>query len=362
MKDESLEDVRKKINDIDLEILNLVNERVGLGKKVASAKQKNDSIFFKPDRERQVLERITQLNPGLLDNSRVRNIFREVMSATLSEQKAIQIGYLGPEGSFSHEAALKKFGHSLPLVPCRDFEEIFDMVQKKKLDYGIVPVENSLEGIVNATLDNLLKFNLNIYSEVHLPIHNHLLTYAESLSEIKKIYTYRQPYGQCRNWLSKNLPEAEFIETTSTSKAAEIISGSKDKNSAAIASSVAAEIYNLPVLEKNIEDYNRNKTRFIIIGFESAEPTDYDRTSLMFTVHHEPGSLFEALEPLYKAKINMTCIESRPAKNEPWNYTFYIDLIGHKDREPLKSTLEIIKSKTPFFRILGSYPVDQENV
>lgn len=360
MKEESLENIRKKINEIDKQILDLISERVGLGKHVAGAKQKSDSIFFKPDRERQVLKRITEINPGLVHNVRVQNIFREIMSATLSAQQAIQIGYLGPRGSFSHQAAVKKFGHSLELVPCRDFEEVFDMVQKKKVHYGIVPIENSLEGIVNATLDYLLKYNLNIYSEVHLAIHNHLLTYAENLSRIKQIYTYRQPYGQCRAWLTKNLPEAEFVETTSTSKAAEIIAEKKDPGIAAIASSIAAEIYNIPILEENIEDYDQNHTRFIIIGFENAEPSDYDRTSIMFTLHHEPGSLFGALEPIYKAKINMTSIESRPAKNEPWNYTFYVDLIGHRDREPMKSTLESIRVKMPFFRILGSYPVDQD--
>lgn len=360
MKEESLTDIRKKINEVDEALLNLISERVALGKKVANAKQKDDSIYFRPDRERQVLERITELNPGLVENVRVQNIFREIMSATLSTQQIIKIGYLGPKGSFSHQAAIKKFGHSLELKACRDFGEVFDMVEKKKLHYGIVPIENSIEGIVNANLDNLLKYNLNIYSEVHLAVHNHLLTFEKDLSKIKKIYTHRQPYGQCQDWLSKNLPNAEFVETSSTSKAAEIIAGQKEPQSAAIASLIAAEIYQVPVLEENIEDHNQNHTRFIVIGFEKAAPSDLDRTSIMFTVHHEPGSLFEALEPIYRAQINMTNIESRPTRNEPWNYTFYIDFIGHCDNEPIKGMLEKIKAKTPFFRVLGSYPVDQD--
>jgi chorismate mutase/prephenate dehydratase len=360
MKEMSLDEIRKKINEVDEEILRLISERVDLGKHVASAKQKHDSIYFKPDRERQILQRITELNPGFLDDVRVQNIFREIMSATLSTQKQLEVGYLGPEGSFSHQAAQKKFGHSLTLVPCVDFEDVFDRVQKKKLDYGIVPIENSLEGIVNATLDNLLKYNLNIYSEVHLAIHNNLLTFAKDLSQIKTLYTYRQPYGQCRQWIGKYLPHAEFVETSSTSKAAEMVAQKNDPATAAIASSIAAEIYNIPVLEESIEDYDLNFTRFIVIGFEEAHATDLDRTSIMFTIHHEPGSLFGVLEPLYRAKINMTSIESRPARNEPWNYTFFIDLIGHQNNEPLKSILAQIKSKTPFFRVLGSYPVDQD--
>jgi len=360
MKEMSLDEIRKKINQVDEEILKLVSERVNLGKMVANAKEKTDSVYFRPDRERQILNRIKEINPGLLDNVRVQNIFREIMSANLSIQKQIQIGYLGPKGSFSHQAALKKFGHSLSLIPCTDFEDVFDQVQKRKLDYGIVPIENSLEGIVNATLDNLLKYDLNIYSEVHLAIHNNLLSFAKKISQIKTLYTYRQPYGQCRQWIGKHLPHAEFIEMASTSKAAEFVAEKKDPSMAAIASSIAAELYDVPLLEENIEDYDRNFTRFIIIGFEKARPCDLDRTSIMFTIHHEPGSLFEVLEPLYKSKINMTSIESRPARNEAWNYTFYIDLIGHQDNEPVKSVLEQIQKKTPFFRILGSYPVDQD--
>ncbi|MDH4262829.1 MAG: prephenate dehydratase [Spirochaetia bacterium] len=360
MKDQSLDEIRKKINQVDEEILSLISQRVDLGRHVANAKQKHDSVYFRPDRERQVMQRLTEINPGILDNVRVQNIFREIMSATLSMQKQLQVGYLGPIGSFSHQAAIKKFGHSLKLVPCADFEDVFEQVQKKKIDYGIVPIENSLEGIVNATLDNLLKYNLNIYSEVHLAIHNNLLSFAEEISQIKTIYTYRQPYGQCRQWIGKYLPHAEFIETTSTSKAAELIAQKKDPALAAIASSIAAEIYKIPILEENIEDYDRNFTRFIIIGFEEARASDLDRTSIMFSIHHEPGSLFEVLEPLYRAKVNMTSIESRPARKEPWNYTFYIDLIGHQENEPLKGILEQIKNKTLFFRILGSYPVDQD--
>jgi len=360
MKDLSLDEIRKKINQVDEDLLRLISERVDLGRHVANAKQRQDSVYYKPERERQVLQRITELNPGLLDDVRVQNIFREVMSATLSTQKLLRVGYLGPMGSFSHQAAIKKFGHSLELVPCADFEDVFDQVQKKKLDYGIVPIENSLEGIVNPTLDSLLRFNLNIYSEVHLAIHNNLLSFAEDLSQVKTIYTYRQPFGQCRQWIGKYLPHAEFIETTSTSKAAEMIAAAKDPSKAAIASSIAAEIYKVPILEESIEDYDRNFTRFIIIGFEGAGPSDFDRTSIMFTIHHEPGSLFELLEPLYRAKINMTSIESRPARNEPWNYTFFVDLIGHQEKEPLKGALRQIKSKAPFFRVLGSYPVDQD--
>jgi len=359
---DKLDQVRQKINDIDTKLIDLISERIELGKLVAAAKQDKNTVYFKPEREQFILEKVKKLNPGKLDDARMQNIFREIMGATLQTQTSLQVCYLGPVGSFTHQAAQKKFSHSIALNPCRDWDEIFSLVQKGDADYGILPIENSIEGIVNATLDYLLKYNLYIYSEVHLAIHNQLLTKGDDLKKIKRLYSHKQPFGQCRTWIAKNLPHAEYIETNSTSEAARFVSEIDDESVAAISSQAAADHYKMPVLFKNIEDYERNYTRFIIISREKASPAADNRTSLMFAVSHEPGSLFEILKPIHDANINLTTIESRPSRSEPWNYIFYIDMIGHHESEPLKSVLEEIKKKTPFFKLLGSYPLDQDFV
>jgi len=356
-----LEKLRKEINEIDKSMLELISKRIKLGNKVAEAKIKEgDHVFFRPDREQDVLKRIKELNPGELDNVRLQNIFREIMGATLDIQESFKVAYLGPKGTFTHQAAQKKFGHSIELKPCADFMKVFDQVQKREVKYGIVPIENSIEGIVNSTLDYLLQFDLKIYSEVHLGIHNQLLSFAEDISSIEKIYTHRQPYGQCRNWIQKHLPVVEFHETSSTSKAVEIVAKQNNKKEAAIGSISASKVFNIPVLASNIEDYERNYTRFIIVSHETAKKAKVNRTSAMFAVHHEPGSLFEAIRPIYDGKINMTSIESRPYRSEPWNYIFYIDLIGHHEDEAVQKALDQLKKNTPFFKNLGSYPVDED--
>jgi len=355
-----LEEVRKKINKVDEQLLKLISERVELGKEVALAKKGEDNIYFRPDREQEVLNRIQEINPGVLENGRVLNIFREIMSATLDIQHSLKIGYLGPAGSFTHQAAVKKFGHSLSLHLCKNFDDVFDLVQKKECNYGIIPIENSTEGIVNATLDSLLKYDLNIISEVHLTIHNNLLSYAKSFNEIQKIYSHPQALGQCRNWIQANLKHAEILEVASTSYAAQMVSELKKSDSAAISPALASTIYKLPIVAANIEDYSKNYTRFIVISSETARPAKFNRTSIIFSISDKPGSLIETLKPVMEAGINMTSIESRPSRSKAADYFFYVDLLGHSEQEPLKSTLAKIADKTPFFRILGSYPVDQD--
>ncbi len=356
----SLDDIRKKINEIDNTLVELIAQRIELGKEVAAAKDKEDQVFFQPAREQQVLKRVSEKNPGVIDNARLQNVFREIMGATLDIQRSLKIAYLGPAGTFTHQAALKKFGHSIPLEPCKDFQEVFDLVQKGKAHYGILPIENSIEGIVNTTLDHLLKYDLNIYSEVHLAIHNNLMGTAGDLSQIKTVYSHPQPFGQCREWLLHHLPHAEYCETSSTSQASRIVAEKKDPSVASIASIAAAEAYNLPVIEKNIEDFERNYTRFIIISKTTAAVSENDRTSVIFATSDKPGSLFEMLRPIDEAGVNMTSLESRPSRLEPWSYYFYVDFLGHHESEPLKSALQKIREKTNFFRILGSYPVDQD--
>lgn len=357
---ESLDDIRKKINNIDDQLVDLIDQRIRIGKEVAAAKKQDDQVFFQPSREQEVLRRVSERNPGVIDNARLQNIFREIMGANLDIQRALKIAYLGPAGTFTHQAAVKKFGHSIPLTPCRDFQEVFDLVQKGKAHYGILPIENSIEGIVNTTLDFLLKYDLKIYSEVHLAIHNNLLGLAGELSQVKKVYSHHQPLGQCREWLRHNLPKAELNEVASTSLAAKMVAEKNDPSVAAIASMAAAEEFKVPVIEKNIEDFERNYTRFIIISRGGAGASQQDRTSVIFATGDTPGSLFKMLRHIDEAGINMTSIESRPSRVEPWSYYFYVDLIGHHENEPVKGALEKIKAQTNFFRILGSYPVDQD--
>ncbi|MDH5716862.1 MAG: prephenate dehydratase [Spirochaetia bacterium] len=360
MKDilKSLSDLRTRIDEIDKEIINLLSERAKTAREIAEKKKEGNSVLYCPEREQEVYLKIKKLNKGILDNESLNNIFKEIMSAALKLEGSLKIAYLGPAGTFTHHAAIKKFGNSLELVPIDDVEEIFSAVESKKVQYGILPIENSIEGIVNSTLDSFIDYDLQIYAEINLLIRQNLISYAKELSEIETIFTHKQAYGQCRKWISKNLPSVKFIETTSTSKAVEFITKNKNSKEAAISSLTAAKIFNVPVLRENIEDNKKNLTRFVIIGNQAALPSGNDRTSIMFTLPHEAGSLYRALEPIFSAGINLTCIESRPMNKELWNYIFYLDMIGHTEDKKIKDALDKIKKVSTSFKILGSYPID----
>lgn len=358
----NLKETRNKINEIDRHLVELISERVTLGKEVAEAKRSHgdsEPVYFQPPREQEVLNTVAKLNPGVIDNDRLKNIFREIMGATIRTQTAMKVAYLGPEGTYSHEAAQKKFSHSLQLVPCKDFYDIFDMTQKRLVQYGVVPIENRIEGIVNRTLDLLLEFDVKIYSEVYVPVEHHLAGFANSLEQIKKIYTHDQARNQCWKWLRNHLPQAEVLEVSSTAKGAEMVAAQKDPSAAAICSIEAAEKSSLSIIANQVQNYEKNFTRFIVIGHEAPPPSEKDRTSFICAVaQDQPGSLFQILGYLNEAKINMSSIESRPSVGQLWKYTFYINIDGHRDDEVVKKTLTKIEQNSSFFRILGSYPVD----
>ncbi len=350
---------RDQIDRIDAEIVRLIGQRAEIAREIAAAKAKENLPLYQPDREQQVYDKIAKLNPGILDDESLRNIYREIMSATLRLEGSIQVGYFGAEGSFTHQAALRKFGRSLSLAPFRTIDDVFQAVQRREIKYGVVPIENSTEGMVKATLDALVKFDLNIYSDIVLKIRQSLLTRATSLAQIEKIYTHPQAYAQTRNFIMKNLAQAEWIETASTSEAVRIVARENSERLAAIASDVAGEIYGLRPLVEDITDYKRNFTRFIVIGHDVAKRAERNRTMISFNLPDTTGSLYRALGPLYEHNINMRAIESRPDRNQVWSYIFFIDLEGHREDEAMQRAFEAMRPLTSGFRILGSYPVEK---
>lgn len=350
---------RDQIDRIDAEIVRLIGQRAEIAREIAAAKSKDNLPLYQPDREQAVYDKIQRLNPGILDDESLRNIYREIMSATLKLEGSLQVGYFGAEGSFTHQAALRKFGRSLSLAPFRTIDDVFQAVQRGEIKYGVAPIENSTEGMVKATLDALVKYDLNIYSDIVLQIRQSLLTTATSFATIEKIYTHPQAYAQARNFIMRNLPNAEWIETASTSEAVRLVAQENSERLAAIASDVAGEIYGLKPLVEDITDYKRNFTRFIVIGHDIANRAERNRTMISFNLPDSTGSLYRALEPLYEEKINMRAIESRPDRNQVWSYIFFVDLEGHAEDAGMKSAFEKMRPLTSGFRILGSYPVEK---
>ena len=298
--------------------------------------------------------KITRQNKGPLANEALEAIYREVMSASLALEKPLVIAYLGPKATFSHLAALKKFGSSVGYLPCNTIGDVFAEVEKDTADYGVIPIENSIEGAISHTLDMLVDSDLKICSQFMLDISHNLLANCGK-TNIRKIYSNPQVFGQCRIWLETNLPKADLIEVSSTTRAAQI--AAREKNAACIASLLAAKEYKLKIIGKAIEDSPHNITRFLVIGKFEAEPTGHDKTSIMFSIKDKVGALHEMLLPFKKYKINMTKIESRPSKKKAWDYFFFIDLIGHSRDKKIMKALEELEEKCKFLKILGSYPL-----
>lgn len=348
-----LSKLRKKIDNIDEEILGLLNERANVTLAIGKVKAKNKASVYVPNRERQIYEHISRINKGPLTDNSLNAIYREIMSASLALEKPIKVAYLGPPATFTHLAALKKFGSSLKYYPANSITEIFTEVEADRADYGVVPIENSIEGAVNHTLDMFIESGLVICSEISLEISHNLMARC-LMSRIKRVYSNPQVFGQCRLWLESNLAKAKLIEVSSTTKAAEI--AAKESNSAAIASSLAAECYGLKILAASIEDSAHNITRFLVIGKVQAAPTKKDKTSIMFSIKDKVGALHDMLVPFKKNGINLTKIESRPSKKRPWEYYFFVDLQGHSHDTKIKKALAQLKRQSNIFKILGSYP------
>ena len=348
------ETIRQEIDALDRELLELLNRRQSLAQDIGRIKNREGQGTLDFQREEEVLAHLMHLNPGPLSHSALRNIFREIISAAREVQIPFGVAFLGPEATFSHLAALKKFGRATRFGPLTTIQEVFEEVGKGKYQYGVVPIENSTEGVVNVSLDLFAETELRICGEIFLEVSHDLLSKSGQRADIEVIYTHPQAYAQCRGWLSAHLPDIPVLEVASTGVAAQ--KAAKNPNAAAIASAFAAPLYDLRVVESRIEDNPGNVTHFFVIGHDSPGPTGNDKTSIIFAVDNIPGALYKTLRPLAERGINMTRIVSRPAKNEAWRYLFFVDVDGHREDLQVSQALEEIKAISAHFKLLGSYP------
>ena len=349
-----LQDLRKKINQTDEQILSLISARAHCVKEIGMIKKKYKIEPYAANREKIIHQRLEKLNQGPLSNENLRTIFGEIISACLSLEKPLKIGYLGPEGTFSHQAALQQFGHSPHFIPLPTIDGIFREVEKKQYDYGVVPIENSTEGSIYRTLDMFIETPLKICAEISLEVSLYLLSSHDRIDNIKKIYSHPQALAQCSGWLAHHLPNIPVKEASSTAQAAK--KAKEDPSVGAIASKLAAKIYDLKILKNKIEDYSKNFTRFWVISQQSPEKSGQDKTSLMFSIKHKAGALHKIIYPFAHYGINMTKIESRPLKNSLWEYFFFVDVEGHVADPKLKKALNEIEKMVKFLKVLGSYP------
>ena len=351
----NLDDIRRQIDQIDRDLLDLLSRRADLVHEVGVVKKRDGLPIYAPEREEALLRRLIEMNQGRLQEKSIRAIFREIMSAALALEDDLKIAYLGPEGTWTHQAAIKKFGHSVNYSPQPNFADVFDQVTRRQADYGVVPIENSTEGAVSHTLDLFVDSPLHICAQILLRIENCLMA-AIPRGEIKTLYSHPQVFGQCRSWIHKNFPEADLVEVSSTTKAAQIARDHASEGAAALGGPLAAELYGLQILEEAIQDRATNTTRFLVIGEKTCPPTGNDRTSILFAIHDRPGSLVRALQAFDQFHINMSKIESRPSKRRDWEYIFYVDLAGHCEDAKVAEALRELESHCSMVKLLGSYP------
>lgn len=351
-----LAELREQIDSIDEQILNLLNQRARCAQEVAKTKQADgeQGTFYRPDREALVLRRIKALNTGPLPDETAMRFFREVMSACLALEKPLDVAFLGPEGTFTQQAAFKHFGHAVHTLPVSAIHDIFSSVEHGHCQFGVVPVENSTEGVITHTLDRFLSSPLQICGEVELRVHQNLMAKVGALADITEVLSHQQSLAQCRNWLDKNLPGVKCTAVSSNAEAARLAASHAGK--AAIAGIVAAELYDLPILEKNIEDEPNNTTRFLIIGEQQPSATGQDKTSLVLSTGNQSGALHKILEPFARYGISMTHIESRPSRQGLWDYVFFIDIDGHREDANVAKALAALQDNVTMLNILGSYP------
>ena len=352
----NLKGLRKRVDSIDSEILNLLNKRGGVIKHIAGEKAKRKEPIYVPHREKDVYKKLIAKNRGPISDESLKAIFREVMSSALALERPLVIAYLGPEFTFTHLASMKKFGSSVTYAPCETITDVFAEVERARADYGVVPIENSIEGAVNHTLDMFADSDLKICSEIYLEISHSLLSRNADKRKIKRLYSKAEVFGQCRLWLEANMPRVEVVEVSSTAKAAGIVS--REAGAACIASELAAGKYSLKVLASSIEDSAHNVTRFLVIGKADAKPTKNDKTSIVFSVKDRIGALHDMLAPFKKYGINLTKIESRPSKMKAWEYYFFVDLGSHRQNPKVRKALAELEKVTSFIKVLGSYPAE----
>jgi chorismate mutase / prephenate dehydratase len=353
----TLSQVRERIDSIDRQIQELISERANWAREVARVKGEGLSAidYYRPEREAHVLRMVVDRNDGPLSDAEMVRLFREIMSSCLAQEDPLKVGYLGPEGTFSEQAVRKHFGHAAYGLPLGSIEEVFQEVVAGHADFGIVPVENSGQGMIQVTLDMFLTSEARICGEVELRVHQCLLSQRDSLEGIKRVYGHAQSLQQCKTWLRVNLPDAESIAVHSNAEGARLARHTDD--TAAIAGETAGKIYGLNMVAKAIEDRADNTTRFLVIGRSLFPPSGNDRTSLLITVNDKPGALYDVLSPFAKRNVSMNRIESRPAHTGKWQYAFFIDVSGHIDDEALQAALKDMGPVATQVRVLGSYPV-----
>ena len=353
--DDQLAVYRDQIDEIDAKILTLMNARLESARYIGEIKQRlNAPAFYRPEREAEVLRRLKQRNAGLLKDSDIESLFREVMSITRGTEAGLSTALLGPSGTYTEVAALQHFGSTIRLEHCPTIEEIFKSTESGHTDFAVVPIENSTEGGVNATLDRLINTSLLICGEIYLKIHHNLIGRGPSLASISRVISHPQSLGQCRNWLNRHLPGVELAPCNSNAEG--IRQASLDPAAAGIGAKTAAAKFEMGVLAANIEDEPNNTTRFLVLSNRKTPPSGNDKTSLIFSCRHKPGALFHLLQPLADANLDMTKLESRPSKSRLWEYVFFVDIKGHEDDSAVKAALDAIRLEAGLYRNLGSYP------
>ncbi len=352
---DELKKTRQDIDDIDNKILELLNKRAASVKRIADVKKDKNLPPFDPSREKRILNELSRKNKGPMKTKDIEFVMDAVFKVFRGMFRPIKIAYFGPEGTFTHQAAVKQFGQNGEYIPCRTIDNVFTEVEKGRSDYGVVPVENSIEGSVTHTLDMFVDSNLRISAEILLDVHHFLLSREKSIDNVKKVFSHSQPVSQCWNWLSSNLPHVDITEADSTTDAVQ--KARREKHSAAIASETAASLYMMNVLASNIEDFSGNITRFLVIGKEFSGKTRRDQTSVIISIKDRIGALQDILGYFTESGINLTRIESRPSKKKAWDYLFFLDFIGHKDDNKIRKVLSDLEKESVFLKVLGSYPV-----
>lgn len=356
MSERELKVARDRIDEIDRELQGRISERAQIAQEIARIKKKMGEVgdAYRPAREAEILRKVIERNQGPLSNETLGRLIREIMSACLSLESPLTVAYLGPEGTYTQAAVYKHFGHFVTARALTAIDEIFREVQAANADYGVVPVENSSEGVVSHTLDLLVSSPLKVSGEVALPVHHHLLSMAIDLAAVRRVYAHAQSLAQCRKWLDGKLANVERVAVASNAEGARLAKSERD--AAAIAGKAAAELYGLGTLATNIEDEPDNTTRFLVIGRQNVPRSGQDMTSLLLSVHNRPGALHDLLAPFAQAGVNLTRIESRPSRRAKWDYNFFVDIEGHVEDAHVQSVLQRVQSQAPFFKVLGSYP------
>jgi chorismate mutase/prephenate dehydratase len=351
---ERLNELRQEIDRLDQEIVKNIDKRANVAREIGELKKQLGMKLYAPGREHQVIQRLAQLGDGDFPVESLRLIYREIIATCLNLEKPIKVAYLGPEATFTHSAALRQFGRASQFEDYDSVSEVFGAVEREETEFGVVPVESSREGAVRHTLDRFLESNLSICNECYLMVNLYLMSCAEELEKIETVYSHPQALSQARNWLEYHLPSVGIKNSDSTASAARL--AAEDPTAAAVASEAAAELYDLNILASKIENSAGNYTRFLVIGKQTPEATGDDKTSIAFSLQDRAGALYEMLKPFGKLGVNMTKIESRPSKSRTWDYIFFVDFLGHQENKNVKKLLNELRTKSPFFKILGSYP------